>query len=74
MSGCAFTMKCGKYGLEQILMSATQTMEDVNTTVLILLAASTVAVTLATCWMGMDSTAVVSVSIALGIFGALKKH
>jgi len=29
---------------EQILMSATQTMEDVNTTVLILLAASTIAV------------------------------
>ena len=52
---------------EQILMSATQTMEDVNTTVLIPLAASSVTVMLATCWMGMDSTAVVSVSIALGI-------
>ena len=52
---------------EQILMSAAQPMEDVNTTVLILLAASTVAVMLVTCWMGMDSTAVVSVSIALGI-------
>ena len=48
-------------------MSATQPMEDVNTAVLILLAASTVSVTLATCWMGMDSTAMVSVSIALGI-------
>jgi len=48
-------------------MSATQTMEDVSTTVLIPLADSTVAVTLATCWMGMGSTAVVSVSIALGI-------
>jgi len=46
--------------VEQILMSATQPMEDVNTTVMIPLAASTVAVTLATCWMGMDSTAVVS--------------
>ena len=56
---------------EQILMSATQTMEDVNTTVLIPLAASTVAVMLATCWMGMDSTAVVSFSIALGIHGAI---
>ena len=33
---------------EQILMSATQTMEDVNTTVLIPLAASTVAVGWAT--------------------------
>ena len=53
--------------LEQILMSAAQTMEDVNTTVLIPVAASTVAVMLATCWMEMDSTAVVSVSIALGI-------
>ena len=53
--------------LEQILMSAAQTMEDVNTIVLIPLAASTVAVILATCWMGMDSTAVVSVSITLGI-------
>ena len=53
--------------LEQILMSATQPMEDVNTAVRIPLAASTAIVTLATCWMGMDSTAVVSVSIALGI-------
>ena len=42
---------------EQILMSATQTMEDVNTAVLIPLAASTVAVMLATCWMRIDSTA-----------------
>ena len=39
---------------EQILMSATQTMEDVNTTVLIPLAASTAVVTLATSWMGID--------------------
>jgi len=38
----------------QILMSATQTMEDVNTAVLIPLAASTAVVTLATSWMGMD--------------------
>ena len=52
---------------EQILMSATQPMEDVNTAVLIPVAASTAIVTLATCWTGMDSTAVVSVSIALGI-------
>ena len=51
--------------LEQILMSATQPMEDVNTAVLIPLAASAAIVTLVTCWMGMDSTAVVSVSIAL---------
>ena len=52
-------------------MSATQPMEDVNTAVLIPLAASTVAVMLATCWMGMDSTAVVSFCIALGIHGAI---
>ena len=52
-------------------MSAAQPMEDVNTIVLIPLAASTVAVMLATCWMGMDSTDVVSFSIALGIHGAI---
>ena len=49
---------------EQILMSATQTMEDVNTAVLIPLAASTAVVTLATSWMGMDWTALVRFSSA----------
>jgi len=45
--------------LMQILMSVPPTMEDVNRCVIIPLVASTAGVGQATCWMGMDSTAVV---------------
>jgi len=45
--------------LMQILMSAPPTMEDVNRCVIMRLVASPAAVGQATCWMGMDSTAVV---------------
>ena len=43
----------------QILMSVPPTMEGVNSTVLTPLVASTAAVLQATCWMRMDSTAMV---------------
>jgi len=43
----------------QILMSVPPTMEGVNSTVLTPLVTSTAAVLQATCWMRMDSTAMV---------------
>ena len=46
--------------LMQTLMSVPPTMEDVSRCVLTPLVASTAAVGQATCWMGMDSTAMVS--------------